>query len=159
VIFGIPLPTLIAAVVALVGAVTGLGSLYVTFRKDKGTNRAAEAAAVVAAQQLKSQIDVAIDSRMKAELQTAYDLIDGLREEVEALKAEPVKLKSVIRRFIFTLHDWARANGHTDIPWPADEDLELLAPELVNFSPTTPAAEARAAAKAARDPDAGLPTS
>jgi len=140
-------------IVAYIVAITGLIGAFATLRKNRSDNRAALAA--IAAENnaqrlavakerasLKSETDKRIDERLKEELGRAYDLIDEMRTEIDKLKEEPDTIKAVVRRWIFTLHEWSRANGHT-IPWPNDTDMAILAPEFADLSVSLPHDEVR----------------
>jgi hypothetical protein len=149
-------------IVTIVAAVTALFSVLATLRKNRGENAAALAqiaasrdAALAAVNRerlsLKEQTDARIDERISGELKRAYERIGNLEDEVELLKVEPARIKAIIRRFVYSLHAWASENGHDDLPWPSDEDMAVIAPELVDLADaTSPSAEVRAAADEAR---------
>jgi hypothetical protein len=141
--------------VTVIVAITGVLGVFVTMRKNRGDNQAAlatiaaERAASLAAiekerESLKGDTDKRIDERLKEELGRAYDRIDQMQAEIDKLKAEPDTIKAVVRRWIFALHEWSRANGHA-IPWPNDADMAILAPEFADLNATLPHDEVRRA--------------
>jgi hypothetical protein len=142
-----------AEIVTVLGSVVAVLGVFVTMRKNRGDNQAALAAikaerdaALAAVEQeresLKSETDKRIDDRVKEELGRAYDRINALEEDVDRLKKEPDQIKAVVRRWIFALHEWSRANGHA-IPWPNDADMAILAPEFVDLANSMPADRVR----------------
>lgn len=142
-----------AEIVTILGSVVAVLGVFVTMRKNRGDNQAAlaaikaerDAALAAVAQEresLKSETDKRIDDRLKEELGRAYDRIDQMQGEIDSLKSEPDTIKAVVRRWIFALHEWGRANSY-DIPWPNDTDMAILAPEFVDLANTLPADRVR----------------
>jgi FtsZ-binding cell division protein ZapB len=140
-------------IVAVLAAITALIGAFATLRKNRSDNQAAlatisaehEAAQAAIAREresLKSDTDKRIDERLKEELGRAYDRIDQMQGEIDSLKEEPNAIKAVVRRWIFSLHEWGRAGGH-DVPWPNDADMAILAPEFVDLANTMPGDRAR----------------
>lgn len=108
-----PAVALVIAVASLLVTVTGL---FFTFR---AANRKTDS-------ESKTALDARIDARVTEQLSAAWERIDALEAEVEALKSGEQETRRVVRSWFSRLITWDRRGRNGRMPVPTHDEMRRL---------------------------------